>query len=94
MLPRCYEAPLIADCFYFRTNLYLVFVSFLPSIILVSSSTNANVTFICLVLSSVNKGVMAILASIANFGTIQQVMASFARSLCHRTDSNDASTTT
>ena len=60
-----------------RTNLCLIIISFAPLFIFMVANLNANVAFLCLLLSSINKGIMTILTSIANFGTIREVMASF-----------------
>jgi hypothetical protein len=60
-----------------RTNLCLIFISFAPLLIFLSVNLNANIAFLCLLLSSVNKGIMTILTSIANFGTIREVMANY-----------------
>ena len=60
-----------------RTNLCLIIISFAPLFIFLVANLTANVAFLCLLLSSINKGIMTILTSIANFGTIREVMASF-----------------
>ena len=56
-----------------KTNVYLILIFFLPFILFLTFHSKVEMIFCCSLLFSVHKGVMTVLTTIANFGTIREV---------------------
>jgi hypothetical protein len=63
-----------------KTNLILIFVFTIPPILFYIFKSNIHLMFCCTILLSVQKGVATVLTTIANFGTIRDVLRKYLRS--------------